>query len=172
MKGYRTLAWLIVLLGPFCFAQVIDTKGFVSRIIEERFSDMAKNGAVVTSAAYGGTGITTIIEESSKTRLYPDVQSSTYIDYFEYEGMCGYYINPYKKIKCNNKLNYLMEAHHQILEIAQFSSFGQINRGVKEQIMEKYVRITNTILFELEQLKIQVDRETFFRKWILNAGNE
>jgi hypothetical protein len=148
-----------------------DTKGLVVRPLEKRAAESAKKSALSTSTAYSATSPTTISEKASKTRLLPYEFIGGPIDYLKYQGMCDYYLNPFKRTRCNNKLNYIKEAHSKILSLLQSPTIGQINRGVKEQILEKYASITNTLFLELEQLKIEVDNETYYRQLLLNLKN-
>ncbi|MEE1964579.1 hypothetical protein V1387_17965 [Allomuricauda taeanensis] len=165
--------FILLFISFYGFSQVryYDYKGRVIRKIEANSAQSAKQSAVSTGYAYGMTNVTTLLEKSSKTILHPYDVNYNFINYADYQGMCNYYLAPYKRNECNNKLNYIKEAHLKILSLLQLSNTGSINQGIKEQILEKYTSVTNKLFMELEQLKNQVDKETYYRQFLLKLTN-
>ncbi|GAA4277189.1 hypothetical protein [Aquimarina mytili] len=137
--------------------------GFLSRVFESNSARGARRATQRTTIAYNGAAATTAFEYASRTRLNFNPFSSTRIDYIRYRNMCNAYLNPFKKRKCTNRFNYLKEAHTQVMDLMKVHTSSQINQGVKEQIVEKYASITNTIFNELEQMKIQAEKNRFSR---------
>jgi hypothetical protein len=149
------------IFGQFkIFKRYSDFPGAAIRRKETRTVNKVKEKSFLTVNAYNSTLATSAVEKFSKTNLNFNLNSSNTakINYIDYKDVCKSYLNPFERSACNNKLNYLIEAHSQVLYLMQSSTTYQINTGVKELIMQKYTHITNRILLELETMKIESEQ--------------
>jgi hypothetical protein len=149
-----------------CFGQYFDAPGLSARIKERQSAESAYLESRKTSLAYDVTLPIFAAEKLSKTRLNFNLYNinTASINYLNYKDVCDcYLLNPFKKMACKNKLNYLIAAHKQVLLLMQASTTNQINQGVKELIEEKYTHITNTILQELEEMNIDSEEYVLYQ---------
>ncbi|MBQ4820591.1 hypothetical protein [Aquimarina sp. MMG016] len=120
---------------------------------EKKFRDLPSESAVTLF-------ITEYIDNRFTTRK--PTLGSAFINYIDYETMCNNYINPFKRSKCTDRYNYLKNAH---ITVATFLVANRttlpMNNGINDQIREKYVSITNTILTELEIMKKEAEKNAF-----------
>lgn len=133
----------------------MDFPGMFIRFFETTAASKMKSDAARTAASYGLVSATTVTEELSRVRLdipYADID-------FDYYNICSNYIYPFKRRACQNKYNYLKESYDLVQSLSQMGTLNRINKGVKEQIGEKYVDITNTIVKELEEMKHAYEEE-------------
>lgn len=168
MKYVLLMMTFFVMLAGKAQIPYFDVPGAGIRVLENTTAGRARNAALRTGVAYAVAIPTTAIEIASRTRLDPFIIP---INYLDYKDVCTYYINPFKKRACQNKYNYLVGAHQQALGLvmAGVTTINNVNQGVKEQIGEKYVHITNVILKELEDMKHHAEKEFFFRRLVLGA---
>ncbi|WP_343911453.1 hypothetical protein [Aquimarina litoralis] len=145
-----------------------DIPGLISRHFEANNVQNLQRQSLTTNLGFAAAAATAGLEKPSRVRFNSGITSLVYINYFEYNTMCNSYINPFKKSKCQNKYNYLRNAHQKVLLLATTPTLNQVNRGVQEQITEKYIHITNTILKELETLKIQVEKDNFYTRLLFD----
>lgn len=145
------------------YGQYLDGAGALIREEEQVRAKRVLDRALETGRAYLRTEAATLAENNSRSRMLPNFAGlgMATIQYGEYEGMCKSYLNPLKKKACNNRLNYIKEAHRQVLALVSSPSLGAVDQGVKELIGEKYTHITNTLLAELEQMKWEADKNWF-----------
>ncbi len=148
--------------------QYLDGPGLVARLLERNEVSRAYSETVRTTTAYGKTTPTTVLEELSKTNLNFNDFTSAGINPLKYRNTCSSYLNPFKRKACQNKVNYLLGAHKEIVNLMRVSTSNKINQGVKELIGEKYTSITNKILLELEQVKNEAGRNILSRILITN----
>lgn len=144
--------------------------GIIARYIENNSVRNLQRQSLRTNGMFATTAFTAGLEKPSRVRFNAGISSLVYINYLEYNTMCNSYINPFKKSKCQNKYNYLRNAHQKVLLLVTIPTLNQVNRGVQEQITEKYIHITNTILKELETLKIQIEKDNFYTRLLLNRS--
>lgn len=169
MKTLLLLIAFFVMPAGRAQTTYLDLPGLALRQGETAAARTVQAAAARTAAAYASTtAITTLLELTSRTRLDPFIEP---LNYFEYQDVCTYYLNPFRKQICENKYHYLIEAHSMVvaLMIAGTGTVNKINQGVKEQIGQKYAHITNIILKELEDLKHTAEKEFFYRRLILGA---
>ncbi len=164
----------VLLFTAFCMmltsgiqAQYLDFPGLGARELEEEVGKKARNEVLATAGAFAATTPTTVAEVASDSRINPKIYLE--INYLEYSDVCTYYINPFKKIACQNKYNYLQQAHSQALELVYLPTINEINKGVREQIGHKYISIKNKIIRALDDMKNYSDKEFFYRKWLLGV---
>jgi len=144
-----------------------DPVGLVARTIEKnRVTDFQKQNLKTTAGYLGISGLAAV-EKQTRTNFRFNSATSAFINYLDYSTMCNSYLNPFKKTKCSNKYNYLKSAHQMVLRLVNIQTENKINNGVKEQIMAKYSAITNTILKELELLKVKAEKDNFYTRLIL-----
>ncbi len=156
---------IIVMCITFSSAmgQYIDIPGKIARSIEKNDVKKMRDQAKRVTTAYTKTVPTTLVEKTSVTRLNFNSSNAAYINYFDYSTMCDSYLNPWSRIDCKNKYNYLKQAHMTVLNLVRVNTTNPINRGVKEQITEKYNSITNNIYKELEMMKYEAQKNLFYR---------
>ncbi|WP_405208494.1 hypothetical protein [Aquimarina sp. LLG6339-5] len=171
MKKLVLIAFIMG-VSNFCSAQIpyFDIPGLISRYIEQNNAQNLQRQSLRTNGSFAATAVTAGLEKPSRVRFNTALSSLVYINYLEYNTMCNSYINPFKKSKCQNKYNYLKSAHQKVLLLVTIPTLNQVNRGVQEQITEKYIHITNTILKELETLKIQVEKDNFYTRLLLDRS--
>lgn len=145
-------------INTFAYGQYIDSPGLLARFQEYRSTVRAYRESNKTTNAYNLTLPVLVSIGELRTGLRFQINSNTTINYSNYKNVCNTYLNPFEKNACNNKLNYLIAAHQQVLLLMQSSTSNEINRGLKELITEKYTHITNTILNELELMKVESDK--------------
>ncbi len=170
MKKYHTLLCaLTILVVHYSHAQFpyVDIPGWGTREIEKNSVRDFQRQNLRTTAVYGTTAALATTEKQTRTRFTFNPMTSAFINYLDYSSMCNDYLNPFSKAKCTNKYNYLKNAHQKILQLVSTPLLNKMNNGVREQIMEKYTHITNTILGELEMLKYKAEKDNFYKRLIL-----
>ncbi|OEK07357.1 hypothetical protein A8C32_18140 [Flavivirga aquatica] len=166
MKRY--LVFLVIGFAfNFCSAQLpYFDPGAAIRELESRSVKKLKEESLKTTVAFGATATVAELEKLSRTR-YLGVSTAVNIQYRKYESMCSSYLNPFKKQKCKNRYNYLKYAHRKVMGLLAIPTKHKVNVGVKEQIKQKYAHITNTILKELEALKLKAEKDNFYTRLII-----
>ncbi|UOB18426.1 hypothetical protein [Abyssalbus ytuae] len=144
-----------------CFGQYLDFPGEVFRKQERDRAKEAYDQYKKTALEYSEALPVNLSIRNSKTRLSFNFNNAR-IDYLDYKGMCNSYLNPFKKKACQNRYNYLKEAHYQVLQLMNIYTNSKINVGVKELIGEKYTSITNTIIQELETMKQEAQKNILY----------
>ena len=158
---------IVVLVSCPNYGQILrnylDLPGKFIRSNEEKRARQLKEETVETALRYIPMEATTLIEQNSKTKNTMKPYNSAFINYGEYKNICNSYFNPFKKEKCTNRYNYLINAHKKVLEFAVITPKNKINKGINEQIGEKYTRITNMIFLELEKLKRKAEKDNYYK---------
>ena len=161
------LVFLLVINTSWAQLPYFDIPGLAIRKAEEKSvrdfqkQNLTTTGAYATTAALSGT------ERLTRTKFRVNPINLAFIDYSKYSNMCRSYLNPFEKAKCTNKYNYLKNAHQTVLFFVNTPTQNEVNNGVKEQILAKYTAITNTILKELEMLKLKAEKDNFYTRLII-----
>jgi len=143
--------------------------GALLRLREKNSTEELENKTFDTSQKYLLIEAATLAEKLSKTKQLSSrtTTETKYIDYNNYKSICSYYLNPLQKTKCNNRYNYLINAHKKVLELVTITPKHSINIGIKEQIGQKYAHITNTIYLALEDLKLKAEKDNYYKMLLI-----
>ena len=164
----RILLLIVFIASNYSYSQLLknyfDFPGELLRVQEEKRARELRNETRSTASRYLLLEATSLVEKASKTRTTVNAFSSAFINYNDYKNVCGSYLNPFKKKVCTNKYNYLVNAHRKVLDLVIINPKHKINKGISEQIGEKYTRITNNIFLELEKLRLQAEKDNFYTR--------
>lgn len=107
------------------------------------------------SSKWNSTMLTSIAERMGRTNLSSPTRQ---VHFVRYANMCDNYLNPVKKKKCNQKLDYLMEAHDALFELLQVRTMKKVRKGIEDQIWERYASISVFMIGELESMHRDVKK--------------
>jgi hypothetical protein len=134
----------------------IDPAGLLLRDIELKKIKAYRKESVKTSIESVQTKFITAVEESDRTRL--NLKPST-ISFSPYFLACNSKYSIIKRRKCKKRVLYLKDALKAVnLIIVPYSTYSPYNqlfktdRGISEQINQKYSAILTTIYLELESV--------------------
>ena len=144
-----------------------DIPGFFMRKAEDNAAKDFQKQHLKTTATYTSAAALALLEKQTRTTFSFSPVNSAVINYFDYNNICKSYLNPFRKAECTNKLNYLKYAHQTVLQFMNTPLEHQVNNGVKEQIMTKYTAITNSILKELELLKLKAEKDNVYTRLLI-----
>ncbi len=86
------------------------------------------------------------------------------IDVLAYRKHCGSYFFPHKKRRCNDQVNLLHEAYTIAYRLATVPTFYNMDIGVQEHVIEKYISIANTVEKELATIKRDAAKRSLLSK--------
>ncbi|WP_025741804.1 hypothetical protein [Aquimarina pacifica] len=170
MKKNHILFYIVAMMCvSYGYTQIpyLDQGALVREFLEEPAAKDFQKQNLKTTIDYTSLSALAVTENLTRTNFRFNSATSAFINYLDYSSMCNSYLNPFKKAKCTNKYNYLKNAHQTILQLVNVPMKNRANKGVKEQIMAKYSAITNTILKELELLKLKAEKDNFYTRLII-----
>ncbi|MDH7445840.1 hypothetical protein [Aquimarina sp. 2201CG14-23] len=142
-----------------------DPAGMFIRAAEKDQIQEYRNKSFESAKKFATVGATTVMENLDRNAF--DMDAGT-LPFFVYRNACGSYLSPFKKKKCEETVSYLQDALNTVNQVifsydrsSPYNRGGYFkpNRGISEQIREKYVAIQNKIFRELEELKSKSEKE-------------
>ncbi len=158
---------ILFLISIYGKAQIpyIDGLGFGARYLEK----LAVEGIVKESKKTRKEYIEALtIRETEEFFTKTKIQHSyRLIEEYYYRDICNDFVNPFKKNKCIKKKEYLMYSFKVLYDTYSSGRFlDRVNIGVKEQILEKYISISNILITELEDMKNKAEKRKFINRII------
>ena len=138
-------------------AYYLDPAGLLLRNIELKQIKKYRKESVKTSIESVQVRFVTAVEESDRTRL--NLKPST-ISFVPYLLACNSKYSIIKRRKCKTRVEYLRDALEAVnLIVMPYSTYSpytplfKTDRGISEQINQKYAAILTTIYLELESIR-------------------
>ena len=135
----------------------LDPAGWLLRDIELKQIKKYRKESVKTSIESVQVKFVTAVEESDRTRL--NLKPST-ISFVPYLLACNSKYSIIKRRKCKTRVEYLRDALEAVnLIVMPYSTYSpytplfKTDRGISEQINQKYAAILTTIYLELESIR-------------------
>lgn len=139
-------------------AQYIDTPGLVIRLIEKSSAEDYQKAAKKSLDKLLAIETVNIMEAGSRTTI----SAKNVINFAHYSTICNQYMSPIKRSKCSKKYTYIKDAYEVLYETYISGAGIKINRANREQVDEKFIRISNYLIKELEQMKYEAKKNSLF----------